>query len=410
MMLKNSSEPGFRARPKQAVIFAGGRGARLRPLTDTRPKPMIAFHGKPFLAHLIEMLRTQGFEDILLLLGYLPDVIQDYFKDGSGFGVRIQYSVTPPEDLTARRLAQAGPLLDPYFLLLYCDNYWPLQIGKMWQRLEESGAAAMLTVYSNQDGYSKDNVQVDSGGYIVNYDRSRASADLRGVEIGYAILPRSVLRLLPEEDAPFEAAVYPQLIQRNELLAYVTDHRYYSVGSHERLPLTDAFFARRPAILLDRDGVLNKEPPRAEYVRRWEEFEWLPGAREALRLLHSAGYRIIVVSNQAGIGRGRMSEGDLEKIHERMREEARAAGGQIDAIYYCPHDWDHGCECRKPNPGMLFQAQRDFHLDLSRTWFIGDDERDAEAAQRASCRSQLVPEHASLLSVVRGLVSAGAAN
>ena len=81
-------------RPTQAVILAGGRGTRMRPLTDTRPKPMVEFHGRPFLEYMIEMLREQGFERVLLLLGYLPEVIQEHFGDGSGFGVEIDYSVS----------------------------------------------------------------------------------------------------------------------------------------------------------------------------------------------------------------------------------------------------------------------------------------------------------------------------
>jgi D-glycero-D-manno-heptose 1,7-bisphosphate phosphatase len=104
-----------------------------------------------------------------------------------------------------------------------------------------------------------------------------------------------------------------------------------------------------------------------------------------LGLFHRAGYRVIVVSNQAGIARGAMTEADLAAINLRMTTEAREAGGRIDAVYHCPHDWDAGCECRKPRPGMLFQAQRDFSLDLTRTTFIGDDERDGEAADAAGC-------------------------
>jgi D-glycero-D-manno-heptose 1,7-bisphosphate phosphatase len=180
--------------------------------------------------------------------------------------------------------------------------------------------------------------------------------------------------------------LYARLAQQNQLLAYVTDHRYYSVGALHRLPLTEEFFRRKPTVILDRDGVLNKKPPRAEYVRDWQSFEWLPGAREALRQLTLAGVRVLVVSNQAGIGRGVMTERDLEGIHERLKFEAEESGGRIEAIYYCPHDWDAGCECRKPAPGMLFQAQRDFNLDLTGTIFVGDDERDALAADRAGCR------------------------
>src|SRR5262245_9324198 len=187
-------------------------------------------------------------------------------------------------------------------------------------------------------------------------------------------------------------------------LAYVTDHRYYSVGSHRRLPLTEAFLARRPAVILDRDGVLNKKPPQAHYVGSWQEFEWLPGAREALRLLKEAGYRVILVSNQAGIARGTMTMSSLDQIHERMKQDVIEAGGQIDAIYFCPHDWDESCECRKPKPGMLFQAQRDHNLDLSRTVFIGDDERDAQAADAAGCPFVSVSAATPLLTVAHQIL------
>ena len=394
-------------RPTQAVILAGGRGTRLRPYTDTRPKPMIEIHGKPFLEYMVEMLRDQGFERILMLLGYLPKVIQNHFGDGRRWGVRIEYSITDPDDLTAHRVKVAREHLDPCFLLLYCDNYWPMRMDRMWEHFVAARVPAMITVYSNKDKYSKDSVIVGEDGYVRVHDRSRTTPGLQGIEISYALINKSVLELLPEEDALFEEALYPQLVKRGQLAAYVTDHRYYSVGSLERLPITEAFFARKPAIILDRDGVLNKRPPRAEYVRRWEGFEWLPGAKEALRLLKEAGYRVIIVSNQAGIAREAMTEADLKTIHERMKAEVIASGGQIDAIYYCPHHWDEGCECRKPKPGMLFQAQRDWHLDLSRTPFIGDDERDAQAAFEAGCPSALVSEQVSLLDVTRKMLNGG---
>jgi histidinol-phosphate phosphatase family protein len=392
-------------RPTQAVILAGGRGTRMRPLTDMRPKPMVEIHGKPFLEYLVDMLREQGFERVLLLLGYLPDVIQDYFGDGSRWGVQIDYSVSDADDLTVRRVQLVKERLDPCFLLMYCDNYWPMHIEKMWERFTTANVPAMITVYSNKDKYSRDSVRVGADGYVDVFDRSRTTPGLQGIEISYAILTRPVLALLPEQDALFEEAVYPQLVKQRQLLAYVTDHRYYSVGSLERLPLTEAFLARRPTVLLDRDGVLNTKPPKAHYVRTWEEFEWLAGAKEALRLLSSAGYRVIIVSNQAGIARGAMTEAALTHIHERMQAEAVQAGGQIEAVYCCVHDWDEGCECRKPKPGMLFQAQRDFHLDLSRTLFIGDDERDAQAADAAGCPSVLVSDERPLLDVARKLVS-----
>jgi D-glycero-D-manno-heptose 1,7-bisphosphate phosphatase len=121
-------------------------------------------------------------------------------------------------------------------------------------------------------------------------------------------------------------------------------------------------------------------------------------------MLAQAGYRVIIASNQAGIARGAMTEEDLEAVHAKMRGEAEQAGGRIDAIYHCPHGWDEGCECRKPRPGMLFQAQREHHLDLTRTYFIGDDERDAEAASAAGCRFAMVTESSPLPELTRKLI------
>ncbi|MCZ6718569.1 MAG: HAD-IIIA family hydrolase [Gammaproteobacteria bacterium] len=392
-------------RPTQAVILAGGRGTRLRPITDTRPKAMVEIHGKPFLEYLVEMLRDQGFDRILLLLGYLPEVIQNYFGDGKRWGVKLEYSVSAVEDETSRRMKLAMPLLDPCLLLMYCDNYWPMQIDKMWRKFTSAKVPAMITVYSNKDGYTTNSIRVNKNGFVTVFDKSCTSPNLLGVEISYAFITKRLVEELSEDNVPFEVAVYPRLAEQRQLLAYVTDHRYYSIGSHRRLPLTEAFLARRPTVILDRDGVLNKKPERAHYVRSWDEFSWLPGAKDALRLLKEAHYRVIVVSNQAGIGRGAMTEADLSHIHQQMQSEVANYGAHIEAIYYCPHDWGEGCDCRKPKPGMLFQVQRDLSLDLSRTLFIGDDERDAQAADAAGCPSALVSDHLTLLDLTRNLVN-----
>lgn len=393
-------------RPTQAVILAGGRGSRLRPLTDTRPKAMVEFHGKPFLEYLIEMLRDEGFERVLLLLGYLPDVIVKHFGDGSRLGIQIDYEITPPEYETSQRVELAQSRIDECFLLMYCDNYWPMRMDRMWAEFVASGAPAQITVYANRDRYSRSSVKIGPQGMVEVLDRSRTTPGLEGVEISYAIVTRSaVLDLLPGRREPFETAVYPPLAARGQLHAYWTEHRYYSVGGHDRLKVTEEFLARKPAVILDRDGVLNIRPSRAQYVRSPEEFRWLAGSREALRMLCEARCRVIVVSNQAGIARGEMGAADLEAVHARMRAEAAAAGGRVDAVYHCPHGWDDGCDCRKPKPGMLFQAQRDHHLDLTRTLFVGDDERDAEAASAAGCPFARVSEEQSLLDITRRLVS-----
>ena len=391
-------------RPTQAVILAGGRGERMRPLTDIRPKPMIEVAGKPFLEHQIVLLREQGFRKFLLLLGYLPDVVKNHFGDGSKWGVQIEYSVTAVEDLTGRRIKMAQTRLDELFMLVYCDNYWPLSMHRMWRRFTEANVPMLVTVYSNKDNYTKSALKVDDAGFVSVYDKKKKTPDLQGTEISYSIIRRELVEQFPDGNISFEETLFPQLIARRQLAAFVTHHRYYTVGDTLRLPITEQFLSRRPAIILDRDGVLNAKAPRAQYVRNWSEFKWLPGVKEGLRRLNEAGFKIILVSNQAGINRGAMTEQDLHDIHLKMVAEIEQTGGRVDAIYYCPHDWDEGCECRKPKPGMLFQAQHDFNLDLSRTMFIGDDERDAQAAEAAGCIPALVSEKRTLTQIIGELI------
>jgi len=390
-------------KPEQAVILAGGMGTRLRPLTNTRPKPMIEFNNKPFLQYLIELLREQGFARILLLLGYLPEVIIDYFEDGKAFGIDIDYSVTEVSNETGRRLKLASEKIDDYFFLMYCDNYWPMDFDRMWMHFVKQRVIAQTTVYRNSDNYTKSNVQFDNS-KVVCYDKSRRGVGLNGVDIGYCIFKKEVIDLIPDENINFEGAVYPLLTQRNQLAAYVTDHRYYSVGSHERLGITEAFLKDKKAIILDRDGVINRKPAKADYVKTWDEFEWLEGSREAIRLLKESGYQVIVITNQAGIARGIMSEDDLEDIHAKMNTDLLRYNAQIDRFYYCPHGWDDGCDCRKPKPGMLYKAQQDYNLNLTKTVFIGDDYRDKEAGDAAGCRTILVSQGESLFETVKDLL------
>jgi D-glycero-D-manno-heptose 1,7-bisphosphate phosphatase len=366
---------------------------------------MVEVHGRPFLEYLVQMVRGEGFSDLLLLLGDSGRAVQDHFGDGRSFGVDISYSVAPPENLTARRLVLARERLEQRFLLMSSDTYWPMSFDRLWRQHLSSGAPALTTVYRNDDSYARDSVKVGRDGFVEIFDRGCTTPGLQGVEIGYAILGRDLLDRVHDPDLLIEEALYPQLCREHLLAAHVTDHRYYSVESPESLQLAEAFLARSPAVILDRDGVLNRRPPPGEYVREPGEFEWLPGSLEALRAFKRAGYRIIVASNQAGVARGQLTTESLDAVHRRMRTDARAAGGAIDAIYYCPHDSDAGCDCRKPKPGLLFRAQKDFSLDLTRTYFLGDDVRDMQAAEAAGAPGLLVTADQSLLVHARHLLS-----
>ena len=145
----------------------------------------------------------------------------------------------------------------------------------------------------------------------------------------------------------------------------------------------------RPAVFLDRDGVINENVD-GDYVRSWDAFRFLPDTREAIARLTSAGIPVVVVSNQQGVGKGLMDASDVEAIHERMLEEMRAAGGEIAAVLYCPHLESEGCECRKPKPGLLTRGAAELGLDLAQSYFVGDAASDVAAARAAGCRPVLV--------------------
>jgi D-glycero-D-manno-heptose 1,7-bisphosphate phosphatase len=144
----------------------------------------------------------------------------------------------------------------------------------------------------------------------------------------------------------------------------------------------------RPAIFLDRDGVINENLP--DHVRSWEAFRFLPGALAAIRTLAELQAPVFVVTNQAVIGRRLMSRECLDDIHERMLSHIRRAGGEIAEVLYCPHEPEVRCRCRKPAPGMLLSAAAQFDVDLPRSVLVGDALSDVLAGQRAGCRTILV--------------------
>lgn len=385
----------------QAVILAGGVGARLRPLTYTTPKPMILVNNRPYLEYLIELLKQNGISEIVLLLGYLSEKIVDHFGDGSNFGINIKYSIGDVSFETGKRIKDAESLIKDHFLLMYCDNYWPLNLQRLIDLHDKNQTSATVTVYTNKDSMTRNNIYVDKDGYVVKYDKTRTDKNLNGVEIGFFIIDKEIMGLMPNNNFSFEKEILPQLIEKRLLSGYLTDHRYYSIGSLERISITEKFLQPKKVIFLDRDGVINKKAPKAEYVKSWNEFEFLPGAIEAIKLLAKHEYKIFIITNQAGIARGAMTEQDLKEIHGNLEKELEKHSVKIDGIYCCPHGWNDGCDCRKPKPGMLFQAAREHDLDLSKSTFVGDDERDLQAGNAAGCRMLLVDAELSLFRVVK---------
>ena len=138
-------------------------------------------------------------------------------------------------------------------------------------------------------------------------------------------------------------------------------------------------------------------------MKLWEEFKFLPGAVLGMKNLTEKGHKIFIISNQAGIGRCLMTESDLNTIHEKMVLELAKSGVAISGIYYCPHHWEENCECRKPKPGMFFRAAYEHSIDLTKSIFIGDDERDAEAGEAAWIKTILVRPDFGLLEISKAL-------
>jgi histidinol-phosphate phosphatase family protein len=144
------------------------------------------------------------------------------------------------------------------------------------------------------------------------------------------------------------------------------------------------------AIFLDRDGVINRDPGFGDYIKSWQEFEFLPHAIEAIKLLNKNGYEIFVISNQAGVTKGLFSREDLHDITKNMLEEINAQGGRIRSVDYCIHLPNEGCDCRKPKTGLIEKATKGLDINLRDTYFIGDSRLDVGAGKNAGCKTILL--------------------
>ena len=381
--------------PTQAVILCGGLGTRLRPFTNSLPKPMVPCNGKPFLEYLMEQLAEQKVTRFCLLTGYMGEQIQKYFGDGSPWMWDIKYSNGPVEWDTGRRIWEAKTELDEFFILLYSDNFVPFPLEKVLIHHWRHGLPLTFMASPKKPG----NIAINDQGIVQRYDNQRSS-ELPFVEIGYMIVDRNlVLEHFHKPDCSF-SEVLSNMSSRQQIGAWIQQDAYHSISDPERWKKTELYLEPKKIVLLDRDGVINKKAAKGEYINCWEDFQWMERTRDGMRRLAELGFCFIVISNQAGIARGISSAEAVERIHCKMIENLAAEGIEILQVYVCPHHWEDGCACRKPKPGMLLQASKDHLFRLDHTIFVGDDLRDLEAADEAGCQGILFDEQTDFASEI----------
>lgn len=405
----------------KVVIMAGGKGTRIATVKSDVPKPMIPIAGKPILEWQIENLKACGLTDIIIVIGYLGHVIQDYFADGSKFCVKINYFVEDSPLGTAGALFKMPDLTED-FLLLCGDVILDVDFNRFIEFHKNNHAWASLMAHPNGHPYDSSLLVTEVlppqelGGLPIDthrvirwmnkederyYCKNRVNA---GVEIiSPDLLKETMMNYVPRHpETPDKIDLDRDVLKPNicsgKIYAYDTPEYIKDMGTPDRYyevekdilsgkVQTRNLKNKQKAIFLDRDGTINKY---VGFLTKTEQLELIPGAAEAIKLINKSGFLAIVVTNQPVIARGDCTWDELNIIHDKMETELGKAGAYVDAIYVCPHHPDKGyegerleykidCTCRKPKIGLLLLAAEDKNIDLCESYIIGDSIRDVNA-------------------------------
>lgn len=413
----------------QTVIMAGGKGTRIASVNAEVPKPMLNVCGKPILEHQFEVLKRQGLTEIILVIGHLGHVIREYFEDGSRFGVSITYIEEKELLGTAGSLYYLKDIVRDDFFLLNGDLIFDVDLHRFMKFHKAKGAIATLLTHPNNHPYDSGLIIAKQDGTITQWlhkEEERGYCKNR-VNAGIHILSPEILKQFTElKKTDLDREVLKPLIPTGKVFAYDSPEYVKDMGTPERYRqveqdlISGRVRARnlereQKCIFLDRDGTLNVYKG---FLTKKEDFELLPGAAEAIRMINASGYLAIVVTNQPVIARGECTIRELEEIHCKMETLLGEEGAYIDGLYYCPHHPDKGfegerpeykieCNCRKPKPGMLLAAAKDFHINLRQSYMIGDSENDRKAGEAAGCRTIMVDEAHPLLYAIQDLKKKG---
>lgn len=400
----------------KVVIIAGGSGTRIASVSSEIPKAMIPINGKPVLEYQIELAKRYGFTDIILIIGYLGYIIQDYFQDGSKWGVTIDYYIEEIPLGTAGALPHLKHKLESDFFVFYGDTVMDIALDQMLEFHSSKHADATLLIHPNDHPYDSDLVAVNEEG-IISHFYSKPHPDgfvsKNLVNAALYILSPKVLDYIPENTkSDFGKNIFPELLKQNfNLSGYITAEYIKDMGTPDRYlkVIEDVKSGKvsrlnrknsRQAIFLDRDGVISKE---VDLLYKPSQIELIKGASEAIKLINKSGYFTIIVTNQPVIARNLCTIDELNTIHNTLETLLGKEHAYIDAIYYCPHHPHSGypeerkeykieCDCRKPKPGMFLKASAEWNIDLSKSFMIGDRDSDIEAGNSAGVKKSILIE------------------
>lgn len=379
---------------REAIVLAGGLATRLRDAAAETPKCLQQVAGRPFLDYLVWNLRRQGVRRVVLATGRLHDAVEAHVGDGSALGVEAVYAREPAPLGTAGAIALGARLLsDEFAVVCNGDSLFDVNHLDLAVRLRRTPEAdAVIALRGEADAGRYGSVALGDDGRVTAFcEKGAAGAGL--INGGVYCARAGWLASLEVAPSSLERDVFPTLAARGGLLGAAYGGFFTDIGLPESLAAAQtavAAWRRKPCAFLDRDGVINED---RYYVHTPEEFAFTPGMPEAIKLLNDAGWLVIVITNQAGIGRGLYSASEFEAFKGWIDERLAEAGAHVDATYHCPHHPTAGvgeyltaCECRKPAPGMLLRAIAEWGPDVSRSFMIGDNTKDMEAARAAGLR------------------------
>ena len=364
----------------QAVIFCGGFGKRLMPITKKIPKPMVNVNGKPFLFHLIQQCKNNGIKKILLLCGYKSDVIRKYFGSGKKMGITIQYHINPPEIETYKRIYEARNFLEKEFLLMYSDNYCSLNLHDLFSNYKKFKSKLIISVCKKRKG----NIIVDKKNKKISkyFFTKNKKADF--VDIGYMIVnKKNLINNYLNTNVPFNFFIN-KLANKKKANYFFNDTGYLSISDLKRLKISRAFF-KSNYILIDRDGVLNQKNTNHFYVRNLQELKINYAFIRKLKKIIK-NHKLLCISNQAGIATGDLNYFNLEKINNKIKLELIKYKINLKDFFISPHHYSSNHFYRKPNHGLFLKAAKKYNIILDRTFYIGDDNRDIEASYNAKTK------------------------